>query len=67
MAERPPTPNWMKPLWVRLLLVVLPGAWAIVEFVNGQGMWAVLFGAAAAWGLWSLILKYEEKGPPPGA
>lgn len=63
MAQRQPTPGWMKPLWVRLALVVLPAAWAIAETLFGQQMWALMFGAAAAWGLWTLIIKYDENEP----
>jgi hypothetical protein len=56
----------MRPLWVRLLFVLAPGAWAVLEAMNNQGMWAVLFAATAAWGFWTLVIKYEEpKDPPP--
>jgi hypothetical protein len=64
MANQP-VPTWMKPLWVRLLFIVLPGAWAIVEALQGQALWAVLFGAASLWGLWTLIIKFDDSDTPP--
>jgi hypothetical protein len=63
MAAQQPTPNWMRPLWVRILLVLIPAVWAGVEAVYGEQLWATLFGVAAAWGLWSLILKFDEGAP----
>jgi hypothetical protein len=60
-----PTPNWMKPLWVRLLFVILPAIWAGVEALYGQQMWALLFGAVAAWGAWTLLIKHEDGAPKP--
>ncbi|MDQ0474853.1 hypothetical protein [Labrys wisconsinensis] len=54
-----PVPNWMKPLWVRLAFVIAPAAWAAMEALNGQTMWAAMFGAAALWGLWTLVVKFE--------
>jgi hypothetical protein len=68
-GPRQPVPTWMRPLWVRLLFVLAPAAWAVVEGMNAQGLWAMLFGATAVWGFWTLIVKYEEpKDPkaPPG-
>jgi hypothetical protein len=60
MAERPPTPAWMKPLWVRLLLVAAPAAWAGFELLYGDRLWAALFAAVAAWGLWTLVIKQGQ-------
>jgi hypothetical protein len=57
-----PTPNWMKPLWVRLLFSIAPGAWAMVEVLNAQLGWAMMFAAASVWGFWTLVLKFEPGG-----
>ena len=62
MAEQKPVPTWMRPLWVRLAFVIAPAAWACFEAVYGEQFWALLFGAAAAWGLWTLVIKFEEGG-----
>lgn len=61
MTEKP-VPNWLKPLWVRIALVVLPAVWAGFEASQQQWVWALLFGAAAVWGLWTLILKFDPDG-----
>ena len=67
MAPNRPVPAWMKPLWVRLLLVAVPAAWAGFEAVYGAELWAMLFAAVAAWGLWSLVIKFESDGAGPKA
>jgi hypothetical protein len=61
--EKPPLPDWLRPLWVRIAFVVLPAAWAAFEFANGQAVWGLLFGAAAAWGAYTLL--YQQQ-PPTG-
>jgi 4-hydroxybenzoate polyprenyltransferase len=65
MAERPPTPRWMRPLWTRALLILIPAVWAAVEAYHGDSMWATLFGVVAVSGFWSLIVKFDEAEPPP--
>ena len=66
MASPQPIPPWMRPLWVRLAFVVLPALWAGFEVLYGQQFWALLFGATAAWGFWTLIVKFEDPKPPVG-
>jgi hypothetical protein len=56
-GSKPPFPDWLKPLWVRVAFIVLAGAWSAFEFVSGQTIWGVLFGAAAVWGVYQLILS----------
>ena len=69
MAPQRP-PDWMRPLPVRLGLVVVPVVWAVVEVVTGDTQWAVMVGAVALWGAWTLVFKYEPApvslvaGPP---
>ncbi|MBP0578722.1 hypothetical protein ACETRX_07630 [Labrys portucalensis] len=58
MAQ-PNTPNWMRPLWVRVLLCVLPAAWAGVELYNGNQFWGLMFAAVAAYGLWTQVIQYR--------
>ena len=41
-----PNAPFFRRLWVRVLCVVLPLAWAGVELMNGSPVWAMLFGAA---------------------
>lgn len=38
-----------KPLWLRLLIVVLACGWAVFELLGGNVLWAILFGAAGAY------------------
>jgi hypothetical protein len=47
--------------WRRWLTVLLPAAWAVFELVTTGPFWAVLFGAAAVYAFWELVVKW----PPP--
>ncbi|WP_410216683.1 hypothetical protein [Paracoccus sp. (in: a-proteobacteria)] len=41
-----PNSPFFRPLWVRVLCVLLPLVWAGVELASGSPFWAILFGAA---------------------
>ncbi len=51
-----------RPLWVRVLIVVLSGAWAVVEFVVGSPFWGMLFGALAAYAGWHFFFDFRPGG-----
>ncbi|QEU10752.1 hypothetical protein [Paracoccus yeei] len=44
-------------LWVRLLCVILPLAWAGVELYSGAHVWAGLFAAAGLYLAYALFLR----------
>ncbi|MBM3603757.1 MAG: hypothetical protein FJX25_03140 [Alphaproteobacteria bacterium] len=41
-----PNAPFFRALWVRVLCVLLPLAWAVFELWSGSPFWAILFGAA---------------------
>ena len=45
------------PVWRRWATVLVPVAWAIVEFSRNSPGWGVLFAGMAAWACWELLLK----------
>ncbi len=49
MQSRPPLPDWLKPLPVRLFFVLLAAGWSLFEFYNGQMVWGALFAAVTVW------------------
>ena len=54
-----------KPLWRRLLLVALIGAWAAYEIgVVRDGMWMVLTGGLLAYALWNFIITWPKDDKP---
>lgn len=56
-AEAP----FFRPLWVRVLCVVSPLAWAGVELWTGNPAWAMLFGAAGVY-LALVLFLWRRRG-----
>ncbi|HEV8033495.1 hypothetical protein [Yoonia sp.] len=61
------------PLWRRVVTVVLPLLWAMVEFANGAPLWALLFvalGGIAIWKFattdWAAVAAEAEKDAKGG-
>ncbi|MGB3690753.1 MAG: hypothetical protein WBA02_15785 [Jannaschia helgolandensis] len=54
---------FFNPLWRRVVAVVLPSAWALVELMNGQPFWAVVFGASAAFLAWQFFVVWVPSPP----
>lgn len=52
-----PQNPFFRPLWVRILCVALPLAWAGVELSNGATFWAVLFAAAGVYLAYALFIQ----------
>lgn len=46
-------------LWVRIATVAFPAAWALVELWMGAPVWAMIFGAAAAYAGWELFFRRQ--------
>ncbi|SDD20856.1 hypothetical protein SAMN05421538_101106 [Paracoccus isoporae] len=56
-----PNNPFFRKLWVRILCVVLPLAWAGVEFANGAVAWGMVFAAAGAYLFAVLILRGPDR------
>lgn len=54
-----PNAPFFRRLWVRVICVILPLLWAMVELSNGSVFWAVLFGAAGVYLGYQLFFKRE--------
>ncbi len=55
-----PTHPFFKPLWRRILCVVLPLAWSGVEYSNGATGWAMVFVVAGLYAGYELLFMYEH-------
>lgn len=62
MSQPSSLPAFLRPLWVRLGIVVAVTVWGAFEFSLGNVVWALLFFVAAAWALWDLVLR--RRSPP---
>lgn len=52
-----PNAPFFRRLWVRVLCVVVPLAWAGVEIYTGSPFWALLSGAAGLYLAYQLFLR----------
>ena len=55
------------PMWRRVAVTLLSFGWAILELVNGNMFWAILFGAVGATATWQFFLSgWPEKESDQG-
>ncbi|MBT0778672.1 MULTISPECIES: hypothetical protein [Paracoccus] len=57
-----PKHPFFRPLWVRVLCVLLPLLWAAFEAAGGAFFWAILFGAAGIYLFVALFLGRGDGG-----
>lgn len=54
--------EWFRPLWLRLVVTGLVAVWFLWEtFWNKDQMWMIITGAALAYAVWNLFIKYDDK------
>jgi hypothetical protein len=52
-----------RPLWVRILIVVVCFSWALMESTRGDPFWAVLAAGAGAYSIYMLLWNYRPPAP----
>ena len=55
----------LRPLWVRLLLIVLTLGWASFEWFLGNSTWAALFGGVGLCLVYVLLITYTPTNEAP--
>lgn len=57
---------FLRPMWRRIVIVLLCLVWSVVEWTAGSPFWAVLASALTVYALWALILfpPASFAGPP---
>ncbi|SEN36532.1 hypothetical protein SAMN04489859_100565 [Paracoccus alcaliphilus] len=53
-----------RPLWLRVLLVVLTLGWGLFEFISGAPFFGVIFTAIGLYAAWRFFVTFD---PPDGA
>ncbi|MGV3651543.1 MAG: DUF3329 domain-containing protein [Devosia sp.] len=67
MATPPSEVPWLRPLWVRIGLVVFVGVWCLVEWLwwhDPLFQWLTI--AALVYAIWSLIISFDRTPPKDG-
>jgi hypothetical protein len=56
---------FFKPLWIRIAVVAVAGAWGVFEFVSGAPFWGVLFCGLAAAAFYGFFIVFNPRDPKP--
>ena len=54
----------LRPLWLRVLIVVVCACWTILELLAGSIFWTMIFGAAAVYLYVQLLVKFDRQSDP---
>lgn len=46
---------WLRPLWVRVLIILFCFGWAAVEVTRGSPGWGVMFAGLGLYGAWTFF------------
>ncbi|WP_405402494.1 hypothetical protein [Paracoccus sp. Ld10] len=57
-----PDAPFFRPLWVRVICVIVPLVWAVVELWSGSAVWAILSAAA---GVYLAVALFVWRQPEP--
>lgn len=52
---------FFRPLWIRILVVVLPIGWGLFEFAAGNGWWGAVFCGLGALAFYGLFISFEPR------
>ena len=55
---------WLRPLWVRLLIVLLCALWCGLETYNNQPFWATIAAGAAGYAAWFYVITWKGGAKP---
>lgn len=54
---------FFKPLWLRIVIVAVAGAWGVFEFVSGAPFWGTLFVGVAALAFYGFFIAFDPREP----
>lgn len=57
---------FFKPLWIRIVIVLLAGGWAVFEFMSGAMFWGTLFAGIAALAFHGFFIAFNPREPEGG-
>ena len=55
-----PNHPFYRPLWRRVVIVLVTAVWAVVEYLNDAPVWSLLFAAISGWCAWFLLMVYKD-------
>ncbi len=55
---------FFRPLWIRLLIVIVALGWALLEFASGAPFWGVLFAAIGVFAAYRFFVTFNPRDEP---
>jgi len=52
---------FFRPLWLRVVVVVLCIGWALFEFATNSPFWGTLFGGLGVYAVWGLFITFNPR------
>lgn len=52
-----------RPLWRRIVIVLVCVAWSVMEFATGSPFWGTIALGLAGYGVWALFIDYRPEEP----
>lgn len=62
-----PQHKFYRPLWVRVLVVLVCASWFAFELYLGPSFWLVIMGALTAYTAWVLLIRFTPAPDPQPA
>ena len=53
---------FFRPLWRRIVLVVLVAAWSAFEWWHGESFWGTLTAGVTAYCIWTYLIAFPRAG-----
>jgi len=57
-----PDAVFFRPLWRRILLVVVVASWSALEWWNGDSFWGTLTAGVTAYAIWAYLIAFPDVG-----
>ncbi|WP_136441012.1 hypothetical protein [Pacificoceanicola onchidii] len=54
---------FFRPLWRRIVIVVVALGWALIELALGNGLWALVFGAIGVYCAHQFFVAFDPQEP----
>lgn len=51
---------WMRPVWVRIAIVLVCAVWTGVETYFGDRLWSMVAAGVTGYGIWTFFITWQD-------